>query len=208
MELSQRQKDILEFIKRFSREKGYPPSIREIGEAVRISSTSVVNYNLNILKDKGYIHREKEVSRGLRVLEEETISNVVSVPLLGRIAAGEPIIIPDDSFSPYAYDTIELTRDIIKEEQGLYALEVKGQSMVDALINDGDIVVMKAQREARNGELVAVWLKDEGATTLKKFYLEGDRVRLQPANPAMEPIYADPSDVEVRGKVMVVIRQL
>ncbi len=108
---------------------------------------------------------------------------------------------------------IELTGDIIREQEGLYALEVRGNSMVDALVNDGDIVVMKYQTEAHNGEMVAVWLKDKEETTLKHFYYERPRgskprVRLQPANPTMKAIYVDPANVEVQGKVVAVLRQL
>jgi len=210
MTLSERQQRILEFIRRFTLENEYPPTIREIGTAVGISSTSVVNYNLNILQREGHIIRNKEVSRGIRLMEGLPLasSNIVKVPLLGRIAAGLPIPVPDSDFSPFAGDGVELTRDIVKEEEGIYALEVRGDSMIDALIHDGDIVVMKHQQEANNGDLVAVWLKDEKETTLKRFYHEGSRVRLQPANPTMGPIYADASNVEVQGKVIVVIRQL
>jgi repressor LexA len=211
MALSARQQKILEFIRQFTLENEYPPTIREIGTAVGISSTSVVNYNLNILQREGHIIRDREVSRGIRLregLKELTSRHIVKVPLLGRIAAGLPIPVPDSDFSPFAGESVELTRDIVREEEGIYALEVRGDSMIDALINDGDIVVMKHQREANNGELVAVWLKDEKETTLKRFYHEGSRVRLQPANPTMEPIYADASNVEVQGKVIVVIRQL
>ncbi len=208
MDLSPRQKKILEFIREFTRENHYPPTIREIGEAVGISSTSVVSYNLNVLQEKGYLVRDREISRGLRLVEDagEYTSQIVKVPLLGRIAAGEPIPIP--GAEPFKGETIELTRDILKEEKGIYALEVQGNSMIDALIHDGDIVVMKHQREAMNGDLVAVWLKDKGETTLKRFYLEEGRVRLQPANPTMKPIYVDPADVEIQGKVVMVIRKV
>jgi len=211
MALSERQQRILEFIRRFTLENEYPPTIREIGAAVGISSTSVVNYNLNILQREGHIIRNKEVSRGIRLsegLKELASRDILKVPLLGRIAAGLPIPVPDSDFSPFVGESVELTRDIVKEEEGIYALEVRGDSMIDALINDGDIVVMKHQQEANNGELVAVWLKDEKETTLKRFYHEGSRVRLQPANPTMAAIYVDASNVEVQGKVIVVIRQL
>ena len=103
---------------------------------------------------------------------------------------------------------VELTRDIVDDDPNLYALEVRGDSMIDALIHDGDMVVMKHQQEATNGELVAVWLKSEKETTLKRFYREKDRVRLQPANPTMQPIYVHPSNVEIQGKVVLVIRKL
>jgi repressor LexA len=208
--LSSRQERILSFIREFIRKNGYPPTIREIGKAVGISSTSVVNYNLNVLQRRGYLVREREVSRGLRLVGESIgpFPDIVSIPLLGRIAAGEPIPIPESDFPSFGEETLELTRDIIKEEEGIYALQVKGESLIDALINDGDIVVMKHQKEAENGELVAVWLKEKGETTLKRLYLEGDRVRLQPANPFVEPIYVNPADIEIQGKVIAVIRRL
>ena len=214
MDLSERQEKMLSFLEDFTRENEYPPTIREIGAAVGISSTSVVNYNLNVLEKKGYITRDKIVSRGLKLVDRSGSGaarvrhDVISIPLLGRIAAGQPIPIPDSDLLPFGYETIELTRDIIGREEGIYALQVRGNSMVDALIHDGDIVVMKHQEEAANGELVAVWLKDEKETTLKRFYLEGGQVRLQPANPTMKPIYVHPANVEIQGKVVLVIRQL
>jgi SOS regulatory protein LexA len=131
----------------------------------------------------------------------------IRIPLLGRIAAGKPIPIPDSDLSPFGYETIELTRGIVGREENIYALRVRGNSMVDALIHDGDIVVMKHQKEADIGELVAVYLKDQKETTLKRFYLEGGQVRLQPANPTMQPIYVHPANVEIQGKVIAVIRQ-
>jgi repressor LexA len=173
-----------------------------------------VNYNLDVLEKKGYITRAKIVSRGLRLAgssgagARRAKDDVVSIPLLGRIAAGEPIPIPSSDLLPFGYETIELTRSIIKADEDIYALQVRGNSMIDALINDGDIVIMKHQEEAANGDLVAVWLKDEGETTLKRFYLEGRQVRLQPENPTMEPIYVHPANVEIQGKVVLVIRQL
>jgi len=197
---------MLKFIADFLRRHGYPPTIREIGAKVGISSTSVVNYNLGILERDGYIERDREISRGIRLPGGlASLSGRIQIPLCGRIAAGDPIPVPEDSFPT---ETIELTRDILKEEEGLYALEVKGDSMIDALVHDGDIVIMKHQKEAENGEMVAVWLRDKGETTLKKIYHEGKRIRLQPANPLLEPIYVHPADVEIQGKVMVVIRRL
>ncbi len=213
MSLSDRQQRIYEFITRFSQEKGRPPTIREIGGQVGISSTSVVNYNLNILAREGLIQREKEVSRGLRVVSGSGQPPIhdnrsVQIPLLGRIAAGRPIPVPEAGIAPDESETLTLTRDIIPDQEGLFALQVKGTSMIDALINDGDIVVMKKQETAQNGEMVAVWLKDEKETTLKRIYRERNRIRLQPMNPTMKPFYADPRNVEVQGKVVLVIRRL
>lgn len=210
-DLSERQEKILEFIGEFIRENQFPPTIREIGDKVGISSTSVVKYNLDALERKGLIERGREISRGIRLVEEmfERMAEVIQVPLLGRIAAGEPIPVPDSDFSPFGHDTtIELTRDIVKDARNTYALEVQGDSMIDALINDGDIVLMRHQERVENGELAAVWVRSREETTLKRFYLEGNRVRLQPANPTMEPMYYPARDVEIKGKVLCVIRQL
>lgn len=213
--LSDRQKRILEFIQRFSAENGYPPSIREIGEAAGISSTSVVNYNLNRLVDEGFLARDQNVSRGLRLTEKlgtfaERLSSVVRVPLVGRIFASEPVALPGTDAPVFGADeAIEITRDLLPSEDGLFALQVKGDSMIDAMVNDGDIVVMARADEWRNGDMVAVWLHDREETTLKHIYREGSRLRLQPANPTMQPIYIeDPTHLEVQGKVMLVVRQM
>jgi len=217
MDLSPRQSAMLAYIGKYVAENGYPPSMREMGEAVDISSTSVVSYNLNILQAKGYIQRDREISRGVKLLDKAVEHQVlaldeiiVNVPVLGRIVASEPVPIPDGSTSPLDVDeSIALTRDILQEKGPVYALQVKGDSMIDALIHDGDIVIMKPETEPKNGDLVAAWLKAEKETTLKRFYLENKhRVRLQPANPTMEPIYVHPSNLEIQGKVIAVIRQL
>lgn len=210
--LSERQRAILAFIHQFTQEHGFPPTIREIGKAVGISSTSVVNYNLAKLEEMGLLSRNRDISRGLKLVGEalrNAAREIVRIPLLGRIAAGEPIPVPASGFATFSdEDTIELTRGLVPDERGLYALQVRGTSMIDALINDGDIVILRHQAHAENGEMVAVWLKDREETTLKRFYLENGRVRLQPANPMMGPIYADPENVEIQGKVILVLRQL
>jgi repressor LexA len=212
--LSKRQRRILEFLNEYIEENSYPPSIREIGAAAGISSTSVVSYNLRRMEEKGYISRDREVSRGLKLTSAAharmTPEAVVRLPLLGRIVAGEPIPVPASDFSLMGDETVELTRDILGDPEGLYALQVQGNSMIDALVHDGDIVVMRHQQRVENGDMAAVWLKDREEVTLKRFYQEeGGRVRLQPANPTMRPIYVDdPRLVEVQGKVVMVIRQL
>jgi repressor LexA len=170
-----------------------------------------VTYNLDALERKGLIVRDDEISRGIRLVEDAArrMASIIQVPVLGRIAAGTPIPVPDSTFSPFGYDrTIELTRDIVRDEEHIYALEVQGDSMIDALIHDGDIVVMRHQERVENGELAAVWLRSREETTLKRFYLEGDKVRLQPANPLMGPMFFPSIDVQVMGKVLLVIRQL
>ena len=213
--LSDRQKRMLDFIVNFGDENGYPPSIREIGVAVEISSTSVVNYNLNRLVEEGYLDRDQNVSRGIRLTEKlkqttGQLADVIRVPLQGRIFASEPVPLPGTDSPIFGADeAIEITRDLLPVEDGLFALEVKGDSMIDARVNDGDIVVMRQEPDWSNGDMVAVWMKDREETTLKHIYREDDRVRLQPANPTMEPIYVeDPSQLEVQGKVMLVVRQL
>ncbi len=210
-ELSERQVRMVEFIREFIADHHFPPTIREIGAKVGIPSTSVVKYNLDILQKRGLIDRDPDISRGIRLVEEVVgrVAEVIRVPLLGRIAAGVPIPVPDAEFSPFGYEAgIELTRDIVKDDKNIYALEVQGNSMVDALINDGDVVIMRHQERVENGELAAIWLPERGETTLKRFYLEGDRVRLQPANPTMKAMFYPAESVEVKGKVLLVIRQL
>jgi repressor LexA len=215
--LSERQQKILAFLSDYLQDNGYPPSIREIGAAAGISSTSVVSYNLRRLEERGYLSREPDVSRGLRLsdwpgrrLGLGVSDDIVRLPLLGRIVAGEPVPVPASDFALMGDETIELTRDLLGDPEGLYALQVEGNSMIDALVHDGDIVIMRYQPQVENGEMAAVWLRDREEVTLKHFYQEGNgRVRLQPANPTMKPIYLDdPSLVEVQGKVMMVIRQL
>ncbi len=209
--LSERQKRIIKFLGEYVEENGYPPSIREIGAAAGISSTSVVSYNLKRLEEKGYISRDREISRGLKLAtpgRQMAPQALVRIPLLGRIVAGEPIPVPSSDFALMGDETVELTRDILGDPEGLYALQVQGDSMIDALINDGDIVVMRHQQKVENGEMAAVWLKENEEVTLKRFYDEGAQVRLQPANPTMRPIYVNPRQVEVQGKVVMVVRQL
>jgi len=208
--LSAKQKSILEFMRQFLHNNGYPPSIRDICKACNISSTSVVDYNLNILARAGYIRRDPEVSRGIEIVDASRRARVVRVPVIGQIAAGEPVPVPTPdtwlAFDPS--EMLELTEDITKGKDNLYALRVKGVSMIDAFINDGDIVLLQRTETAENGEMVAAWLKNEKETTLKRLYREGRTIRLQPANSQMQPIYADADNVEVQGRVVGVIRHV
>lgn len=209
--LSERQQRMLEFISYFNDEHGYPPTIRDIGNKLGISSTSVVSYNLKILEKDGLIRRDETVSRGIKVVQPENGASVprrgLKVPILGVIAAGKPLPLPDaGQYAPE--DFIELTRDICSETQGIYALRVKGNSMIDALVNDGDLVIIRHQETVENGQMAAVWLPDDGETTLKYFYLENDRVRLRPANPTMTDFFVPAAQCQVKGKVIAVIRQM
>lgn len=211
MTLTDRQQAILDFIRSFSAKTKYPPTIREIGKSVGISSTSVVNYNLNVLEKQGLIARDKTISRGIKLVGETSDLlpvDTVRIPVLGRIAAGLPMPVPGSDFAILGDEVIEITRELLPaDDKHVFALQVRGNSMVDAMIGDGDIVVMQQRQKADNGDLVAVWLKDREETTLKRFFLEKGKVRLQPANPTMQPIFADPKNVEIQGKVVLVIRR-
>ncbi len=151
------------------------------------------------------------MSRGIELIDRASdLGYCLQVPIIGQIAAGEPIPVPTpDTWDVTASaETLEVSRDLIRGREGVYALKVKGWSMVDALINDGDIILMQYVNVVENGEMAAIWLKVGKEATLKKFYGEPGRIRLQPANSHMQPIYAEPDNVEIQGKVIAVIRQL
>jgi repressor LexA len=216
--LSARQKQILDYIWEYSGRVGRPPTIREIGQNVHISSTSVVNYNLVKLTDKGYLARDAEVSRGLRLTEKASklygrigniVSSLVRVPVVGNIVASAPVEVGHESLTGQdEEDCVEIGSGLLPgKHDDLFALRVSGDSMRDAMVNDGDIVIMRKAETARDGDMVAVWLTPGDITTLKYFYREGDRIRLQPANPEHKPIYVSNGEVRVQGKVMMVLRQ-
>ena len=207
MQLSDRQQRMYDFIRSFAEENQYPPTIREIGEAVGISSTSVVNYNLNKLVDAGLIERNKEVSRGIRL--QDAMARILpgrGIPILGHIAAGQPITVFPESVE--TADTLDLAVDVVSRSEGVYALRVQGDSMIDALVDSGDLVILSAQNTANNGDMVAAWLSDREETTLKYFFLEGNQVRLQPANESYKPIIVPANQVEIHGKVIAIVRRL
>ncbi len=209
--LSTKQQKIFTFLRDFLVDKGYPPTVRDVVRGCGISSTSVANYNLNILKNRGYIRRSPDISRGIELLDGSVaLRNKVQVPLIGLIAAGKPIPVPDtDAWDATASaETIEVPASLTRGKQGVYALKVKGLSMIDALIDDGDTVLLEQVSTVENGEMAAIWLKAEKEATLKKVYQEPGRIRLQPANSQMKPIYAEPDNVEIQGRVIAVIRQL
>jgi repressor LexA len=216
MTLSERQVRILEFIETYLAEHDYPPTIREIGKAVGISSTSVVKYNLERLQDKGKIKRSGEVSRGLRLIDSSRFApsariipgDILAIRKLGLISAGMPIAAVGEQDNPFAGETLSLTRDLVPDMANIYALQVKGDSMIDALVHDGDWVIIKYQNTAERGDMVVAWITDREETTLKYYHPEGAQVRLQPANPAYEPIYVSAERLEIQGKVVAVVRQL
>lgn len=218
--LSPRQQKILKFIEDFIQKNGFPPTIREIGDAVGIASTSVVNYNLNKLVEYGLLERAPEVSRGLRLVNQPSElpvgfadnTSLVQIPLVGKIAASIPVPSPGEDFGYYydADDMIEVPQNMIGavDSKELFALRVTGESMIDAMVAEGDVVILKRQKIAKNGDMVAVWLNERGETTLKHYFHEGKRVRLQPANPTMDPIYVDADKVDIQGRVLAVFRTL
>jgi len=208
--LSERQKNILKYIEDYVDERGYPPSIREIGDKVGISSTSVVDYNLRVLEREGRIRRDREVSRGLELVgtsrsQRQAQPRVLRIPVVGRIAAGLPIEAIEDPD-----DVIVLPADSVPDN--CFALRVRGTSMIEDHIDDGDLVVVRPQQSVDNGDIAVAIVNDDatenGGATLKRFYLEGETVRLQPRNPAMQPILVPVDQVEVRGKVVKLLRDL
>ena len=212
---SDKQERILKFLRGFLEEHDYPPSIRDIQAGCGISSTSVVDYNLKALESTGLIQRDREISRGIKLVGEERHGETVStirIPLAGTIAAGQPLPLPtaEGVDAAGAGEAISVTPDVLGETGAgeLYALRVKGTSMIDALINDGDIVILKPVQSVQDGDMAAVWVKDANEVTLKKFYREGRRVRLQPMNATMDPIYHEAENVEVQGRVVTAIRSM
>jgi repressor LexA len=213
--LSVRQEKILGYIQEVLHKNGYPPAIRDIQNDLKISSTSVVAYNLKALQEKGKITRDGKVSRGITlpavpgatILPPPTLGHMV--PLLGVITAGPALPNPEE-VNPQDAEKIEVPADFLTADKlrDVYALRVRGHSMIDALIDDGDIVLLRFQQTAENGQMVAARLLDENAVTLKKFYHEGARVRLQPANVTMEPIYTTPANLKIEGRVVGVLRTM
>ena len=222
--MGERHHKILNYLIKFQEDNGYPPSIRQIGESIGVNSTSLVDYYLNQLEEQKLIERDQHTSRSIRVMNGpnsvgfpqfaqaavEVAKNVLNIPVWGTIFASQPTPVPEETSAPEF--TVEVARSMLPDREDpskLYALEVKGDSMIDAMINEGDIVIMKQASEANNGDMVAVWLDDTKETTLKFFYREKDRFRLQPANPTMGPIYIDKQrPLRIQGKVVMVIRQL
>ncbi|NMB20563.1 MAG: transcriptional repressor LexA [Firmicutes bacterium] len=199
--MSERRRKILEFIKDEVAAKGYPPSVREIGKAVGLKSSSTVHGHLMKLEELGYIRRDPSKPRTIEILDDLNVPKIRSldVPVLGRVTAGMPIL---------AVENIEeyfpIPRDFVDHED-VFILRIKGDSMIEAGILDGDYVLVSEQETAFNGEIVVALLNGEEAT-VKRFFHEGDRIRLQPANPTMEPIYSD--DVSILGKVIGVFRKI
>jgi repressor LexA len=205
-DLTDRQRQVLEFIKSEIGRQGFPPTVRDIGHAVGLSSSSTVHAHLAALEAKGLIRRDPSKPRALEVLDRNdapptvamTASNVVELPVIGAVAAGVPTLAAENIET-----TIPLPTEIVRDDS-TFVLRVKGESMIDAGIFDGDYVVVHQQPTAVNGDIVVAQIDDEA--TVKRFFRESDRIRLQPENSTMDPIYA--RDVTVLGKVVAVFRRM
>ncbi len=203
LDLSKRQQAILEFIMEEIRTKGYPPSVREIGEAVGLSSPSTVHSHLATLEQKGYIRRDKSKPRALEIIFEDAPSplsfkEMVEIPILGQVSAGQPIF-ADENLE----DTFPLPLSYIQSNQELFMLRVSGESMIEAGILDNDLVIVEHTSRVNNGEIAVALIEDEA--TVKTFYREKDHIRLQPENSSMEPIIL--RQVEILGRVIGLFRR-
>ncbi len=206
--LTEKQKDILNFIETYIEEFGYPPSIRDIQNNCDISSTSVVKYNLDRLQEKGLMNRDSEISRSISLTNSEK-SQIIKVPVLGTITAGQPFPMVEDSrWDVDELESIDLPDNFSYIEDKIFALKVSGYSMVDALIGDGDTIILEKTNKALNGEMVAAKINSENETTLKRIFIEGNNTRLQPENPLMDSMYFPSKDVRILGKVVAVWRYM
>ncbi len=202
-ELTRRQQQVLDYVRDEVNRRGFPPSVREIGEAVGLSSSSTVHSHLTALENKGYIRRDPSKPRALELLDYRDTSTAVdygrvrSVPLVGEVAAGTPLLAEEN-----IEETVPLPEDMAGESS--FILRIKGESMIEAGILDGDYVVVRQQNTATDGDIVVALLGDEA--TVKTFYKESDRIRLQPENSALEPIYS--RDVQILGKVVSLFRKI
>src|SRR3989338_8512812 len=195
--LTKRQKQVLDYISNFKRNKGYSPSLEEIERYLHLSSVSTAHYHVKSLEEQGYLKRTANSPRSIEVFEDEL---VIQVPILGRISAGQPILAVQDR------EIIAVPKSKVPSSTEIYALRVVGNSMIDENINDGDIVLVRQQETADNGQKV-VALIDNQEATLKKFYKEKGQIRLQPANETMEPlIFRNGHDITIQGIVLDVIR--
>jgi repressor LexA len=204
-DLTDRQRQVLDFIKSETERQGFPPTVRDIGAAVGLSSSSTVHAHLTALEAKGLIRRDPSKPRALEVMSrhdlvalQPRLSNVVDLPVIGSVAAGVPTLAAENIES-----TISLPTEVVRDD-ATFVLRVKGESMIGAGIFDGDYVVVRQQPTAANGDIVVAQIEDEA--TVKRYFREADRIRLQPENPTMAPIYS--RDVTVLGKVVAVFRRM
>ena len=208
-QLTEPQQKILSFITNYVEQNNVPPTIREIQFGTGISSTSMVSYHLKALERANMLNRYERRSRGLVINEPTRVHahDIAAVPIVGVIGASAPAPTPDADALAAAENSVQIARSLVGNAEGLYALEVKGNSMIDALINDGDIVIMRRDQEVRNGDLAAVFLTERNESTLKRVFREGKRLKLKPENPTMKPFYVDARAAQIQGRVVCVIRK-
>ncbi|HYU78920.1 MAG TPA: transcriptional repressor LexA [Vicinamibacterales bacterium] len=198
--LTKRQREILDYLNEFIQQHGYAPSLEEVGRRFSLSSLATVHKHLTNLQDKGFIRRAWNRSRSVELLPSRSAGRAVELPLLGYVAAGMPIEAVASS------ESIAVPESLVSGKRDTYVLRVRGDSMIDEQIRDGDWVVVEDRRSADNGEMVIALVGGHDAT-LKKFYKENGRVRLQPANPSMQPLYVDANNVQIQGVVVGVMRK-
>ncbi len=201
MPLTKRQKEILDHIESFLDEHGYAPSFEEIAEAFGYSSLATVHEHLSNLERKGYIRKAYNESRSIELVPRSSPSDGSVLPLLGTVAAGVPIEAVQQE------ETVAVPSDMVRSGRNHYVLRVQGDSMIDEQIRDGDYIVVNSQPVAENGEMVVALVDGESATVKKLYREPGDRIRLQPANPAVEPIVVEANRVDVQGIVVGVVRK-
>lgn len=201
MPLTKRQKQILDYIQGFISEEGYAPSFEEIAEEFGYSSLATVHEHLSNLERKGYIRKSYNESRSIELVASERESAAIELPLFGAVAAGLPIEAVQDQ------ETLSVPRDMVRRQRENYVLRVEGNSMIEEQIRDGDYIVVQAQNTAEDGEMVVALVGGDSATVKKLYREAGGRIRLQPANPTMEPIVVDAADVRIQGVVVGVIRK-
>ena len=198
--LTKRQREILDYLQEFIQQHGYAPSLEEIGRRFSLSSLATVHKHLTNLEEKGVIRRSWNRSRSVELLSARTGHRAIELPLMGYVAAGAPIE------AVATAESIAVPEDLVDKPDHSYVLRVRGDSMIDEQIRDGDFVVVEDRKTADNGEMV-IALVGGTDVTLKKFYREQGRIRLQPANPAMQPIFVDPSQVQLQGVVVGMMRK-
>lgn len=214
---SDKPERILAYLRSYFAEYHYPPSVRDIVEGCQLSSTSVADYNLKILEREGHIRRDRERARTISLVQpvepieparlESSVASI-GVPLLGSIAAGTRSLVPDGVDVDHAESRISVTSDMLagRDPERVFALTVRGDSMIDALIADNDTVILEEASSVADGQMAAVWLREENICTLKRLYFEDGQVRLQPENPTMDAIFTDESNMQIQGRVVSVIR--
>ncbi len=218
---SDKPERILAFLKEYFSQYHYPPSVRDIVEGCSLSSTSVADYNLKILEREGHIRRDRERARTISLTDpvervqpteptrvEPGIASL-TVPLMGSIAAGTRSLVPEGVDVEHAESKITVTTDMLagRDPERVFALTVRGDSMIDALIADSDTVILEDAQHISNGQMAAVWLREENICTLKRVYYEQGQVRLQPENPTMDPIFTEEGNMQIQGRVVSVIRR-